>query len=121
MTTKSPTLAQAANNIASILAVIVRMSDDVKNSSSPLAAQGALLAMQNAIQKNAARIRPHVQVVIDAVDAERAVQTTEDPRDAKIAQLTELVLRFDREIGDISAAYSDEYTALIAAVKAGAV
>lgn len=65
-----PSLAVAAHNLASILGIIVRMSDDVKNATGPLDAQGKLLAMQNSIQRNAARIAPHVKVVIDAVATE---------------------------------------------------
>lgn len=64
--TAKPTLEQAAMNLAAILSAIVQMSDDVKRAASPLDAQGKLLRMQNSIQKNAARIRPHIQVVVDA-------------------------------------------------------
>ena len=60
-------LATAAHNIAAILGVIVKMSDDVKNAASPLDYQGKLLFMQNSIQKNAGRIAPHVQKVLDAL------------------------------------------------------
>jgi len=65
-TAKSPTLAQSANHVAAILGVIVQMSDDVKNAASPLDAQGKLLRLQNSIQKNAARIRPYIQTILDA-------------------------------------------------------
>lgn len=60
-----PTLAEAAKNVAAILGVIVQMSDDVKNAASPMDMQGKLLRMQNSIQKNAARIVPHVRVILD--------------------------------------------------------
>jgi hypothetical protein len=57
-------LRKAAMNVATILGVIVKMSDDVKNAASPLDAQGKLLFMQKSIQKNAARIVPHVRVIL---------------------------------------------------------
>lgn len=60
-------LVKAAHNLVAILGAIVKMSDDVKQATSPLDAQGRLLAMQNSIQKNAARIAPHVKVVMDAL------------------------------------------------------
>jgi hypothetical protein len=53
-------------NVASILGVIVRMSDDVRTAASPLDAQGKLLRMQNSIQNNAARIRPHIEAILAA-------------------------------------------------------
>jgi hypothetical protein len=64
--TRAPTLAQAAMNVATILGVIVKMSDDVRAAASPLDAQGMLLRMQHSIQKNAARIRPHIEVILAA-------------------------------------------------------
>lgn len=70
-----PTLARAAANLAAILGAIVQMSDDVKNAGSPLDAQGKLLRMQNSIQKNAARLAPHVKTVLAAVEAEDAMAT----------------------------------------------
>jgi len=60
-------LATAAHALAAILGTIVKMSDDVKSAASPLDQQGKLLFMQNSIQKNAARITPHVQKVLDAL------------------------------------------------------
>lgn len=57
-------LAKAAHNVAAILGAIVKMSDDVKTAVSPLDAQGKLLFMQNSIQKNAARIVPHIQTIL---------------------------------------------------------
>lgn len=65
-------LARAAHNLASILGVIVRMSDDVRAATSPLDAQGKLLRLQKSIQTNAARIAPHVKVVLDAVARSQA-------------------------------------------------
>lgn len=67
-----PTLAQSAHTLAAILGVIVQMSDDVAKAGTPLDAQGKLLRMQASIQKNAARVVPHVQVVLAAVEAEKA-------------------------------------------------
>jgi hypothetical protein len=72
MSDTDPKLAQAALNVAAILSVIVQMSDDVKNAASPLDAQGKLLRMQNSIQKNAARIVPHVRVIHEAAAAAEA-------------------------------------------------
>lgn len=68
--TKMPTLAQAANTLAAVLGSILQMSDAVKKARSPLDAQGKLLALQASIQKNGARIVPHVQTVLAAVAAE---------------------------------------------------
>lgn len=64
-------LLTAAHNLAAILGVIVQMSDAVKNAGSPIDAQGKLLRMQNSIQKNAARIAPHVKVLLNAIEAEK--------------------------------------------------
>ena len=50
-----------ATTLASILMAIVEMSDDVVKATSPLDAQGKLLRMQNSIQKNKARMMPHLQ------------------------------------------------------------
>ncbi len=60
---------QAARVVVAILAAIVEMSDDVKRASSPLDAQGKLLRMQNSIQKNAARIKPHIQKLMENTNA----------------------------------------------------
>ena len=70
MTTK-PTLAQAANVLTAILGVIVQMSDDVEKAASPLDRQAKLLRLQKSIQKNADRLTPHVQAVVDALKAEQ--------------------------------------------------
>lgn len=60
-----PTLQQSARAVASVLGVIVAMSDDVKHAASPLDAQGKLLFMQNSIQKNAARLVPFIKVILE--------------------------------------------------------
>lgn len=62
-----PSVAEAALVLASILGAILKMSDDVRDASSPLDAQGKLLKMQNSIQKNGARVVPYVKVVMDLV------------------------------------------------------
>jgi hypothetical protein len=62
--TKEISLAQAAKALASILGVILKMSDDVKNARTPLDAHGRLLFMQNSIQKNGARCVPYVRVAL---------------------------------------------------------
>ena len=64
MSDTTPTLAEAAGVLVAILGAILRMSDDVKHAASPLDMQGKLLRMQNSIQKNAARVTPHIQVVL---------------------------------------------------------
>ena len=69
---KEPTLAEAAHTLAAILGSILQMSDDVKNAASPLDMQGKLLRMQNSIQKNGARVVPHVQAVLKALEKEKA-------------------------------------------------
>jgi hypothetical protein len=69
-----PTLAQAAHALAAILGTIMKMSDEVEAAQSPLDTQGKLLRMQNSIQKNGARITPHVQAVLDALAAEKSTQ-----------------------------------------------
>lgn len=61
-----PDLAKSASHVASILAAIVKMSDDVKQARSPLDAQGKLLFMQNSIQKSAARIAPYITTILAA-------------------------------------------------------
>ena len=63
----SEQLAVSARNLVAILNAIIKMSDDVKNASSPMDAQGKLLRMQNSIQRNAVRVVPHVQVVLEAL------------------------------------------------------
>ena len=67
----NPTLRQSALHVASILEVIVRMSDDVKHAASPLDAQGKLLFMQNSIQKNAARLVPFIRAIVESEPAEK--------------------------------------------------
>lgn len=64
----TPTLAEAATALAAILGAIVKMSDDVKHATSPIDKQGKLLRLQNSIQKNAARIAPHVKAVLAALE-----------------------------------------------------
>lgn len=67
MSAPQPSLTDAALTLASILGGILKMSDDVRDASSPLDAQGKLLKMQNSIQKNGARVVPYVKVVMDLV------------------------------------------------------